>query len=328
MKAIVWTKYGGPETLQLQEVEKPSPKDDEVLIKIHATTVTAGDCEVRSQDFDFLMRIMMRAYIGLIKPKRIRILGQELAGEIVEIGKDVSRYKIGDKIFAGTGFNMGAYAQYICFPENPKTMEGVLSKMPTNMSYEEAAAVPLGGFEALHYLRKAKIIKGEKVLIVGSGGSIGTIAVQLAKYYGAEVTCVDSGEKLEMLRSIGADHVIDFTKEDFTKNGVSYDVIFDIVGKAPFSGSIKSLNKNGRLLLANSGMINLKKPPKGSTKQVIAGGTVRTPEDFKYLIELIEAGTIRTVIDRTFPLEQMIEAHEYVEAGGKKGNLVIKISHD
>ena len=254
MKAILWTKYGSPDGLQLGEAAKPIPKDNEVLIKIAATTVTAGDCEVRSLKFPLHLAIPLRLYIGLISPKRMRILGQELAGEVATVGKDVTKFKAGDQAFAQTGFGMGAYAEYICIPAEQAGMGGPLALKPRNMTFEEAAAVPTGGLESLHFLRKANLQKGQKILINGAGGSIGTIAIQLAKHYGAEVTGVDSTHKLEMLSEIGADHVIDYTEEDFTKSGKTYDVIFDVVGKSSFSRCIRSLNENGRLLIGNPRM--------------------------------------------------------------------------
>ncbi|UCF61852.1 MAG: NAD(P)-dependent alcohol dehydrogenase, partial [Anaerolineaceae bacterium] len=250
MKAIVWTEYGPPDVLQLQEVEKPAPKEDEVLIRIHATTVTAGDCEQRSLKLPISIQLIMRAYVGLKRPTRITILGMDVAGEIEAAGKNVKRFGEGDQVFAATGFvGMGTNAEYMCLPEEPD--DGALACKPTNMTYAEAAAVPNGGLEALCFLRQGDIQSGQKVLINGAGGSIGTIAIQLAKYYGAEVTAVDSTGKLDMLRSIGADHVIDYTQEDFTQSGQTYDVIFDVVGKSPFSRSEGSLTQNGRYLTSN-----------------------------------------------------------------------------
>jgi 2-desacetyl-2-hydroxyethyl bacteriochlorophyllide A dehydrogenase len=310
VKAIIWTKYGPPDVLQLQEVEKPTPKDNEVQIRIHAATAGAWDCEART---------------------RITILGQELAGEIEAVGKDVKSFKEGDQVFAATGFGFGAYAEYICRPAKPGDAEGALAIKPANMTYEEAAAVPVGGLEALHFLRQGNITSGEKVLINGAGGSIGTFSVQLANYFGAEVTAVDSTEKLDMLRSIGADQVIDYTQEDFTKSGQSYDVILDVIGKSSFSGSVKSLKQNGRYLLANPGlshMVRGKWTSMRSSKNVIYGAAGQKREDLVYLKELIEAGKIKSVIDRRYPLEQTAEAHRYVETGHKKGNVVITVEHN
>jgi 2-desacetyl-2-hydroxyethyl bacteriochlorophyllide A dehydrogenase len=326
MKAIIWTEYGPPEVLQLKELEKPTPRDNEVLIRIHATTVTAGDCEFRRLKLPIYFGLPLRMVIGLGKPKRITILGQELAGEIETAGKDVKRFKEGDQVFGTTGLGMGTYAEYICLPAKSET--GVLASKPANMTYEEAAAVPLGGLEALHFLRKGNIQGGQKVLINGAGGSIGTFAVQLARYYGAEITGVDGAEKLDMLRAIGADHVIDYTQEDFTKSGQAYDVIFDVVGKSSFSRCLGSLKQHGRYLLANPGLFQMVRgrwTSMTSSKKVIFGAAGRKVEDLIFIKELIEAGKIRSVMDRSYPLEQIAEAHRYVEAGHKKGNVVITL---
>ena len=329
MKAILWTQYGSPDGLHLREVEKPTPKDNEVLIRVHAATVTAGDCEMRSLKFPLFLSLLMRMYLGLGRPTRIKILGQEFAGEIETVGKDVRLFKQGDQVFATTGFGFGAYAEYKCLPEAPKL--GVLTSKPVNMTYEEAAAVPTGGLEALHFLRKGNIQSGQRVLIVGAGGSIGTFAVQLAKYFGAEVTGVDRSSKLDMLRSIGTDHVIDYTQEDFTKSGKTYDVIFDVMGKSSFSGSIRSLKQDGRLLLGNPGlsqMVRGRWTSMSSSQQVIMGAASQKREDLIFLKELIEAGKLKAVIDRCYPLEQTAEAHRYVDTGQKKGNVVITVEHD
>lgn len=330
MKAIVWTGYGPPEVLQLQEIEKPVPEDNEVLIRIYATTVTAGDCEQRSLKLPIWFRLFLRLYVGLRKPERIKILGMELAGEIESIGKDVKLFKGGDQVFAATSFaGMGTYAEYICLPEEP--MEGALAIKPANMTYQEAATVPVGGLEALDFIRKGEIQSGEKVLINGAGGTIGTFAVQLAKYYGAEVTAVDSIDKLDMLRSIGAEYVVDYTQEDFTTRGGSYDFILDVVSKSSFSRSIRSLKQNGRYLIANPGPFQIVRGwwnSRRSTKKVIFGGATPNTGDLIYLRELIEGGRITPVIDEVFPLEQAVEAHRYVETGQKKGHVVVTVNHD
>jgi len=255
MKAILWTAYGPPQVLQLGEVDKPSPKANEVLVRVRATTAFAGDCEMRNLKIPVQYRIPMRLYVGFRRPKRITILGQELAGEVESVGREVSRFQPGDQVFGTTGFRLGAYAEYACLPANAD--EGTLAIKPANMTFEEAAAVPVGGLEALYFIRQGHLRSGQQVLINGAGGSIGTFAVQLAKNEGAEVTAVDSTGKLDMLRSIGADHVIDYTREDFTKRGRTYDVIFDVVGKSSFSGSLKSLKEGGIYLLGNAGLIQI-----------------------------------------------------------------------
>lgn len=322
MKAVLCKKYGPPDVLKLEEIKKPIPKNNEVLIRVHAATVTAGDCEIRRFDMPGWLWIFARIGFGVTGPRR-KILGQELAGEIEETGKDVKQFRTGDQVFAFTGFSLGAYAEYTCLPE-----DGVMALKPANMAYEEAATVPLGGLEALHYLKKGNIQSGHRVLINGASGSIGTLAVQLAKYFKAEVTGVCSTRNLDMVRSVGADHVIDYTKEDFTRNGEKYDVIFDIIGKSNFSSSLESLKENGYYLLANPGLTPMIRGPwtsKRSNKKVIAGTASQKTEDLIFLQELIEAGKIKAVIDRTYPLEQIAEAHRYVEKGHKRGNVVITL---
>jgi NADPH:quinone reductase-like Zn-dependent oxidoreductase len=325
MKAIVLTKYGAPDGLRLTEVEKPTPKDNEILIKIHATTITKGDCELRTLKFPIWLAIPLRIYIGFINPRNF-ILGQEFAGEVESVGKDVTLFKQGDAVFGTTGFGFGAHAEYKCLPEKPQ--ETALATKPTNITYEEAAAVPVGGLEALHFIRRANIQRGQKVLIFGAGGSIGTFAVQLAKYYGAEVTGLDSTAKLDMLRSIGADHVIDYTREDFTKSGETYDVILDVIGKSPFSGTVNSLKQNGRYLLVNpklSQMIRGQWISSRGEKKIIFGAADQNTEDLLFLKELIEAGKIKSVIDKRYPLEQTADAHRYVDTEQKKGHVVITV---
>lgn len=323
MKAVIWTEYGPPEVLQLKDIEKPNPKNDEILIKIRATSVTAGDCEMRAMKVGWIYRFFMRLFIGLRKPKRITILGMELAGEIEKVGKDVKSFNKGDQVFAATDFsNVGTYAEYICLPVESKSV--MIAIKPTNISFEEAAVVPVGGLEALNFIGNGNVKNGQKVLINGAGGTIGTFAVQLAKYFGAEVTGVDSPEKLEMLRSIGADHVIDYSQDNFTDSDETYDVIFDVVGKRPFSDFKKSVKKDGLLLFANP---KLSYSVRGRLTgiKVKAGTSNQKKEDLIHLKELIEVGKLKSVIDSVYPLEQAIEAHKHVEKGTKKGHVVIVI---
>jgi len=322
MKAIIWTKYGPPEVLRLQQVEKPAPRNNEVLVKVYAATVTAGDCEARSLRFPIWLALPMRLYVGLSRPTRVKVLGQELAGEIEAVGREVTQFKKGDPVFAATFFRFGAYAEYSCLPATYPVLK------PANMTYEEAATIPTGGINALHFLRTANVQSGQKVLINGAGGSIGTYAVQIARSFGAEVTAVDSAEKLAMLRSIGAEHVMDYTQKDFTRSGETYDAIIDVVGKSSFSGSVRSLKQNGCYVLGNpglSGMIRGRWISRTSGKKVLFEPASYRTEDFAFLKELIAAGKIKPVIDRRYPLEETAEAHRYVETGQKKGNVVITV---
>jgi NADPH:quinone reductase-like Zn-dependent oxidoreductase len=310
-------------------VEKPTPKENEVLIKIYATTVTAGDCEMRNLKLPLGYQLMLRAGFGFRRPRN-KIPGTEVAGEIEEVGAGVKEFNVGDQVFGSAGMGFGANAEYICLPEIPGEMEGGVTIKPTNMTYEEAATVPFGGRDSLHFLRLGNIQEGQKILINGAGGSIGTFAIQLAKYYGAEVTAIDSTAKLDMLRSVGADLVIDYTQEDFTKNGEVYDVIFDVIGKLSFSDTKRSITPNGTYLLANpvSQMGQALWTRMRSSNKIVMQTSTPSIADLIFLRELIEEGKLETVIDRTYPLEQIVEAHRYVEKGGKLGNVVITVAQN
>ena len=326
MKAIVYTEYGAPEVLQLKEVEKPSPKANEVLIRIFATAATSSDANARG--FVFVPRgfkLLSRMVFGIRRPRK-EIIGLDLAGEIESVGRDVSLFKKGDQVFGIDGGGLGAYAEYVCRPE-----EGALTHKPTNMSYEEAAAVPNGGLTALFFLReKGKIQSGQKVLINGASGMVGTYAVQLGNYFGADVTGVCSAANLELVKSLGADKVIDYTKDDFTKNGETYDLVLDTVGNVSFSRVRSSLNEKGIFLAGTGGVALIFQMLWTSMiggKKVATGPAPERKEDLIFLKELIEAGNIKPVIDRRYSLEQTAEAHRYVDGGHKKGNVVITVDH-
>lgn len=302
MKAMVCTKYGKPDVLQLEEVEKPIPKENEILIKIHATTVTSGDCRVRSFNSPLLLWLPMRIVLGLRKPRK-SILGVELAGEVEDVGKNVTRFKKGDQLFAMTGMKFGGYAEYICLPE-----KGTIAVKPENVTHEEAASISFGGTTALHFFRKGNIQAGQKVLIYGASGAVGTAAVQLASYYGAEVTGVCSAKNSELVKSLGADYVIDYQNEDFNKKGERYNLIFDAIGKITKNQCKGALALNGRFVSVEG---------QGIAK-------VQT-EDLLLLKKLMEEGRIKSVIDRCYSLEQIPAAHEYVETGHKIESVVVTL---
>ncbi len=322
MKAIVCTKYGPPDVLQLKEVEKPVPRDNEILIKVHASTVTRGDCRIRSFTFARWFWLPGRIMYGLVKPRK-NIPGCDLAGEIELVGKDVKRFKKGDQIFGytkGVQYNC-CNAEYKCLPE-----EGLVAIKPASMTYEEAAAVPIGGLTALHFLRKGGIRSGQKVLVYGASGSVGTFAIQLAKHFGAEVTGVCSTSNLKLVKSLGADKVIDYTKEDFTKIGQTYDVIFDTVEKTSFSRCKGSLKQSGIYLTVEWPFLLALWTSLFGSRKVIIGIAPPRREDLVFLKELVESGKLNAVIDRSYPLEQTAEAHRYVDKGHKKGNVVLIVS--
>ena len=299
MKAVVFEKYGPPDVLELRDIEKPVPKDNEILVKVYATSVTAGDWRIRkAQPF------IVRLFAGLFKPTRIKILGFELSGVVEETGKKVKSYKKGDSVFAGCGFRFGAYAEYKCLPEND-----LIAPKPSNMTFEEAATVPIGGVTGLRYLNKAGLKAGQNILIYGASGSVGTFSIQLAKHFGANVTAVCSTTNLDLVKSLGADKVIDYTKEDFTKTGRQFDVVFDAVGKTSQSLCKKLLNPGGKYI-------------------TVWGSSKAVPSELLFLKDLIEAGKLKTVIDRRYKLNQIRDAHAYVETFRKKGNVSIQVLED
>lgn len=314
MNAIVCTKYGPPEVLQLNKVEKPVPRDNEVLVKNHATAVTSGDCRIRSFSVPLLFWLPSRLALGITRPRK-PILGMVVAGEITETGRDVHRFRNGDMVFAMTGMRFGAYAEYTCIPEDGKRWEdGLIAPKPVNMSCGEAAAIPFGGSTALRFWRFSRIQSGQKVLVYGASGAVGTAAVQLARHYGAEVTGVCSTTNLGLVQSLGADTVIDYTKEDFTKQGKKYDIVFDAVGKAPASRC--------RSVLIPGGIYMSVLMPLGGPADIMS------TEDMVTLKDLTEAGILKPVIDRIYPLEQIVEAHRYVDEGHKKGNVIITVGSE
>ena len=325
MKAIICTKYGPPEVLQLKNIEKPTLKANEVLVKVFATTVSAADFRMRSFTVPKSYWLIARIALGFTKPKK-PILGGELAGEVEAVGKDVTLFRKGDKVFAATGLKTsGAYAEYICLPEN-----GIIARKPSNLSYEEAAAMPIGARTALYFLDKANVSRGQKILIYGASGLVGTYAVQLAKHFGAEVTGVCSTANLDMVKSLGADNVIDYTKEKVSQYANYFDVIFEAIDKGPFSDCLKALKSDGIYLSVASPA----KTPQmiwasiGGRKIIVGKHPPQSSKDLILLKELAEKGEVKPVIDKIYPMEQIIEAHRYVDARHKKGNVIISINHE
>jgi len=317
MKAAVYTQYGPPEVLQVKALEKPTPKNNEILVRIKATAVNSGDWRLRRAD-PFAVRFIF----GLTKPK-INVLGSVFSGEVESVGEEVKRFKVGDLVFGHTDMSFGAYAEYKCLPENAS-----IALKPANISHNEAAVIPFGGVAALHFIKKAMIQPGQKVLVVGASGAVGSAAVQLAKSFGADVTGVCSTANIALVKTLGANKVIDYTKEDFTQNGETYDVIFDAVKAISVSRSIKSLNKNGTMILSAAGMSEMLQGlwiSTTSNKKVLTGVISHTAADIVFLKELIETDKFKPVMERTYPLEQIAEAHAYVEKGHKKGNVAIEV---
>jgi NADPH:quinone reductase-like Zn-dependent oxidoreductase len=325
MKAIVYEKYGPPEVLQQKEVEKPTPKENEILVKVIATTVTVADIRARSFTVPPSFWLPARITLGFRQPKK-EVLGMELAGEVESVGSAVKRFKVGDQVFAATLAGFGAYAEYKCLLE-----DGPVSIKPSNITYEEAAAIPIGARTALFYLRKANIQSGQKVLVYGASGSVGSYAVQIAKFFGANVTGVCSTKNLELVKSLGADEVIDYTVDDFSSKGKAYDVIFEAVGKSSFSACMKSLKKDGIYLNVTvplPGVRMLWAKLTSSRKLILGQNSPESSEALNFLKELVEAGKLKVVIDRYYAFEEIVEAHRYVEKGHKKGNVVINVEQN
>jgi NADPH:quinone reductase-like Zn-dependent oxidoreductase len=328
MKAVVWTKYGPPENLKLQELDQPRLHDDHILVRVRAAGVTTGDCEMRRMQLPLMLSLPMRLYTGFTKPKRITILGQELAGEVIRVGKNARNFKVGDCVFGVTGFAFGAYAEMVCLPDQPGDAQGQLAILPSGVSFVEAAVLPTAGLEALHYLRSMQVGPGSKVLVVGGGGSIGTYAIQLAKHLGAEVTTVDNAEKAELMRSLGADRVIDYTREDCTNEDSSYDLIIDVVGRRGVARRLKLLKPGGYYYLAFAGLRHLFLSlwtSLTSRKKLMIQSSAQSKADLVYLGELMEKGILKSIIDRRFPLTQVSDAHRYVESGKKQGNVALMV---
>ena len=324
VKAICFGAYGPPDVLEMRDLPSPIPAADEVLVRVHAATVTPGDCETRDSRFPWWIWLPLRLYLGLFKPRHV-VLGMEFSGVVESVGGDVERLKVGDPIFAATGLPFGTYAEYRC-----QRVSSAIARKPDGVSHAQAATIGVGAMNALHYLRLGKVAHGDRLLINGAAGCFGTYAVQLAKAMGAEVTAVDRGDKLGILRELGADHVIDYIRHDFTAGGIRYDVILEISGKASYSRCLETLERNGRLVLANPRLPQMLRAPVSSllgARKVSFAFCRDRAEDLEYLAGLMAAGRLRAVIDRRYALEQVAEAHRYVESGAKVGHVVIDIAH-
>ncbi len=323
MKAIVCTAYGGTEVMQRREVATPEPGPQEIRVRVHAATVTLGDCELRTFKFPLLLWLPLRLYMGVLRP-RINILGQEFAGVVEAVGEQVTRFKPGDEVFGPTTMKMGAYGEYLCLPE-----QHAIHHKPPGLSFAEVVTLPVGGINALHFLTKAQVKPGDRVLINGAGGSIGTYAIQIAHMLGAEVSAVDHTDKRDLLSALGAKETIDYTREDFTRRGQRYDVIIDVVGGSHFGRCIDCLNPGGRYVLGNpraTGMLRGVWIGKTTDKTVLFELAAHRPEDFQKLLGWMQDGKIKAVIDREYSVDNLPEAHDYVEAGHKQGNVVINMA--
>lgn len=329
MKAAVLTKWKDPAGFNIKDIEKPTPKDTEILIKIIASSVTAGDCEIRGLKLPLGLSLPIRIYAGWRKPDRLKVLGQEYSGIVEQVGKDVTNFNIGDEVFGTTGFSFGAYSEYLCMPATPKDTQGVITHKPLNITHNEAAILPTAGMEALHYMNKSSIKQGQKLLIIGAGGSIGTLTLQLAKSNGVHVTVIDREEKLEMLQQLGADKVVNYTKESIWKSGEQFDLIIDVVGKGTVTKSLKLLKKHGSYYLAYAKIIHLWLGLFTRIflkKELTVQAANQTKEELESLKNSVESGLIKPVIDRVFSLEETSQAHRYADSGLKQGNIAITIA--
>lgn len=330
MKAVLWKAYGDPQGLEPGVIDMPQPGDDDILVRIHAGSVTAGDCEIRTMQLPLMLGIPMRFYTGLFRPKRIPVLGQEFAGRVEKTGVNVRSFREGDRVFGTTGFNFGANAEYICIPEEPGNTQGSLACIPDNASFREAAVLPTAGLEAIHFIRSAAIKPGSRVLVIGGGGSIGTCSIQLANHFGADVTGVDSTSKQDLMRQAGAHHTIDHTAGDYATRALPpFDLIIDVVGRKGVPHRLKLLKLGGTYFLAYAGLRHIMLSiwtSLTSRKKLLIQSSEQTREEFEYLVGLMQKGVLKPFIDRTFTLEQLPEAHRYAESGRKLGHIAIQLT--